>query len=453
MFGRIPPEWDEKLYILALYPDVAAVVASGQFGSGYEHYLKNGRMEGRMFARVPAGWNEAGYLAANPLHPYRNCTWSIPQRICPLQRPSAVPKAGSGVSRRRTCRNGSKLRWPSLQSWLFKVKEFQGLALSAIALKDAIKTVGRQAGAGLFCTPRGQRIWRGQDKVILELGGTGKIHAKLDHHSHPDAWGVFWFDPPERMYCLSRPKTHMSGLDPFRFTWCGEPTSKAPTCACSSRRSMPAFARIIDAVELGGRFEFWLRELVRINAEEAERAGHEPFPLFDFSEHEFDYLGTDTGDGCSQADFWFWEVAHYREITGDLILDRVFGSSRSIPSTTGGLRRSSHRRLDRRAPEPVTRQTRSVDDRQLCLDCRDRQGCATATVVGSSERGDLLVGLILASGRGYLGLSPTTIQVIVSFCLMARSIVAPVIAKDAVSTTSNSTLLTRSSACLGALTR
>ena len=50
MFARVPREWDENFY-LALYPDVVAVIANGQFGSGYEHYLKNGRMEGRMFAR------------------------------------------------------------------------------------------------------------------------------------------------------------------------------------------------------------------------------------------------------------------------------------------------------------------------------------------------------------------------------------------------------------------
>jgi hypothetical protein len=64
-YGSVPRDWNEKLY-LALYPDVAAVVASGQFGSGYEHYLKNGRAEGRLFARVPADRDEKLYLAFYP---------------------------------------------------------------------------------------------------------------------------------------------------------------------------------------------------------------------------------------------------------------------------------------------------------------------------------------------------------------------------------------------------
>ena len=40
----------------------------------------------------------------------------------------------------------------------------------------------------------------------------------------------------------------------------------------------------IDALGLGERYEFWLKELVRINESEAARAGRQPLPLWDFSD-------------------------------------------------------------------------------------------------------------------------------------------------------------------------
>ena len=39
-----------------------------------------------------------------------------------------------------------------------------------------------------------------------------------------------------------------------------------------------------QALGLGERYEFWLRKLVRINEEEAARAGRPPLPLWDFSD-------------------------------------------------------------------------------------------------------------------------------------------------------------------------
>lgn len=41
-----PPDFDETTYLTA-NPDVAAAVVKGQFGSGFEHYIKYGRVEGR----------------------------------------------------------------------------------------------------------------------------------------------------------------------------------------------------------------------------------------------------------------------------------------------------------------------------------------------------------------------------------------------------------------------
>jgi GT2 family glycosyltransferase/glycosyltransferase involved in cell wall biosynthesis len=77
----IPPEFDEVTYLL-LYPDIAEKVAAGDFRSGYEHWMKFGRDEGRL-ARfhemseresgvlqprpgIPADFDEDAYLFLNP---------------------------------------------------------------------------------------------------------------------------------------------------------------------------------------------------------------------------------------------------------------------------------------------------------------------------------------------------------------------------------------------------
>ena len=76
---------------------------------------------------------------------------------------------------------------------------------------------------------------------------------------------------------------------------------------------------------LSDRYEFWQKELVRINEEEAARALRKPLPLWDFSD-----ANSVTGELVpSRTDLtpmrWFWEFSHYRSAAGDLILDRVLG--------------------------------------------------------------------------------------------------------------------------------
>jgi hypothetical protein len=378
IFAKAPPGWNEALY-LALYPDVAQVVASGQFGSGYAHYLANGRAEGRLFARIPPEWDEAAYLEANPtvaqamaekkfstgyhhylvvgrelglLGGFALAEWNEAGYL------AANPSVRVAVARGQY-RNGFihyaavgradgrvgglppasmlewlELQWPPLHAWLFKAREFWGLAFSASALNDAVATVRQQAIPASF-SDRGQRIWRGQEEVILKMGGTGKIYRRWLAASA--AWRIFWFDPPERMYCFSHPDTHMSGFDPFRFM-----VRRAYAEGTDLRLFISplnaAILRIIDDVDLRGRFEFWLRELVRINEEEAARAGHKPFALWDFSDTNSITVDPIPTDDDLAPMRWFWEVSHYRAITGDMILDRMFGTrdpSRPLPEDFG----------------------------------------------------------------------------------------------------------------------
>jgi len=61
--GAASAGWCERAYLDA-NPDVAHEVAKGVFASGYDHYLKAGKVEGRDGA--PESWDEFGYLSANP---------------------------------------------------------------------------------------------------------------------------------------------------------------------------------------------------------------------------------------------------------------------------------------------------------------------------------------------------------------------------------------------------
>ena len=83
-----------------------------------------------------------------------------------------------------------------------------------------------------------------------------------------------------------------------------------------------------SALGLGERYEFWLRELVRINEQEAAAPARPPLPLWDFSDPNTITRRTDSPAGDASPMRWFWEHSHYRKVTGDLMLDRVFGTHR-----------------------------------------------------------------------------------------------------------------------------
>ena len=72
----VPRDFDEPTYLL-LHPDVAERVAAGDFHSGYEHWVRFGKQEGRMArfrtlpgrpaeSTTPADFDEDAYLFLNP---------------------------------------------------------------------------------------------------------------------------------------------------------------------------------------------------------------------------------------------------------------------------------------------------------------------------------------------------------------------------------------------------
>jgi hypothetical protein len=139
------------------------------------------------------------------------------------------------------------------------------------------------------------------------------------------------------MYCFTNADSGMTMFDPFRFM-----LRRAHAEGTDLRLFVtPAHAvnrTLLQALGLGDRYEFWLKELVRINEEEAALASREPLPLWDFSD-----ANTITRDPVPLATDptpmrWYWEYSHYRKATGDLMLDRVLGFSdpqRRLPADFG----------------------------------------------------------------------------------------------------------------------
>ena len=142
---------------------------------------------------------------------------------------------------------------------------------------------------------------------------------------------------PKLQYCFTNAETGMTTFDPFRFM-----IRRAYAEGTDLRLFItPLHAAVhlaLNALGLEERYAFWLKELVRINEEEAATAARPPFPLWDFST-----ANAITTEPIPEADDrtpmrWFWEVSHYRKQTGDLILDRLFGvndPARPVPADFG----------------------------------------------------------------------------------------------------------------------
>lgn len=146
---------------------------------------------------------------------------------------------------------------------------------------------------------------------------------------------VVWLPPPDRNYCFSRDglNTFETFKDVIRF---------ARQTGIDLRLFIdPVHAHMLLALRYAGLwplYEEWKRRLVQILAEESRESGKPAFPLWDFS--GFNAVTTETvppaGD-LKTAVKWFWEPAHYKKETGDLILDKVldYKSWARVPSDFG----------------------------------------------------------------------------------------------------------------------
>ena len=328
--GFMPPNWDDAAY-LEVNPDVADQVAKGVYISGYHHYLAYGRSEGRLGGFQPPEWNEGDYLAANPevrteiaLGEFRSGFIHyliIGRKLGYL---GGYPPAD--LSER------AQLHWPWLYNWVLRTKDRLRLVFSTTAVSDSLATISRQSEPPPF-NARGVRFFDGQDAALKKAGGVGSvIRVRLGG----GGWGP-WVTRPKLMYCFTNTDTGMTMFDPYRFML--RSAYAEGTDLRLFVTPLIAVDRVLfNALGLGERYDFWLRELARINEEEAARAGKPPLPLWDFGG-----LNSITREpvpkiGDTTPMHWFWEYSHYRQATGNLILDRIFDyrePNREVPEDFG----------------------------------------------------------------------------------------------------------------------
>ena len=327
--GMVPRDWDETGY-LQINPDVQYHITQGFFLSGYHHYLVAGRAEKRPTGGHPAGWNEAAYLAVNPaahariaLGDYRNgyLHYAAVGRNQILL--GGLPP-GDVMERLR-------LRWPGLNKAMFQFRERFRLIFSTTAVNDSIATIFRQSQPPSF-DDRGMRVWSGRDEIMRRLDGDGRFRA------HLMTWRWYlWLMPPRFMYCFTNTETGMTTFDPYRFML-RQAYAQGTDLRLYATPLNAAVRKLIAALGLGQRYEFWLKELVRINEDEAARAGQKPLPLWDFSDvnavtGEAIPLATDRTPMRGYLDF-----SHYTKAVGDLVLDRILGDddlTRTLPADFG----------------------------------------------------------------------------------------------------------------------
>lgn len=315
--AMVPADWDEIGY-LEVNPDVAAAIKEGTFVDGYHHWLAAGQTEGRLGGFRPVDWDEAQYLAANPFVRIRIARGEY--RDGYLHYAAIGRKQGlRGAIPPTNMLDSLMLRYPSLSHADYVARERFNLLLSATALRDAIATLRRQSEPADFDS-QGMRVWHGQEAVLDRVGGaTAIIHRLLK------AWNPMLI-APKMQYCFTNNETGMTTFDPYRFM-----IQKAYAEGTDLRLFItPLHALVratIEALGLGERYRFWLKELIRINEEEASRAGRQPFPLWDFSAPSSITTEPIPRLGDHSPMRWFWERSHYRRQTGDLILDRLFDYS------------------------------------------------------------------------------------------------------------------------------
>jgi hypothetical protein len=89
-------------------------------------------------------------------------------------------------------------------------------------------------------------------------------------------------------------------------------------------------------VGLWKNWESWKQELVKINKDEADKAGKPDYPLWDFSGYNSITTEEVPDQSALNGMKWYSDSSHYNHPCGDLILDRIFAqTNNAIPDDFG----------------------------------------------------------------------------------------------------------------------
>ena len=116
-----------------------------------------------------------------------------------------------------------------------------------------------------------------------------------------------WLVPPKFIHCFTNPETGVTTFDPFRFML-RRAYAEGTDLRLFVTPNQTAIRVFLEALGLGERYEFWLKELVRINESEAARAGRQPLPLWDFSAPNTITREPIPAIGDLTPMRWYWDI-------------------------------------------------------------------------------------------------------------------------------------------------
>lgn len=209
------------------------------------------------------------------------------------------------------------------------------LIASVSTLKDSLKTlINRKTNPGDTWTPEGLR--NGWDKrVEKDLG-----HRKMMASSEMGYLNNHYLAPTACAFQFIATDSKPTPIDEIRAIFIRAHRDRITLKLLVS----PSHARQWETLAAAGRWdqwEEWKHQLVKMNEEEAQRAGQPPFPLRDFS--GYNSITTETvpplGDIQTMMR-WYFDSSHYTPAAGDLVLDRIFNyqsPDRTVPDDFGVL--------------------------------------------------------------------------------------------------------------------
>lgn len=197
--------------------------------------------------------------------------------------------------------------------------------ISLSTLEESFGTVANQSNAAIYRKRQllnEDGIWVWSDENVTNPGGLRKTFIESE--------GFFNYFPAPG-YCYSFQQEQRSTGQYLQRMF-----STAYRDAIDFRLVIsPSHARereLIYSRGLWGKWEDWKRMLIRINEDEARKAGREPFAIWDFS--DYNSITTEpvppAGDTSTRMR-WYWDTVHYRQNVGEMIFSRVYGLAAGAP--------------------------------------------------------------------------------------------------------------------------